>query len=325
MCHVIEVSDSKLLCDWCSTHTHTHTCKLVKVAFLRRRGYSPQEAGPRASVIKPRLSAPSAPPLCSFSPASLLLHQRRLSAPLAPPLCSFSPASLLLQPRLSAPLAPPLCSFSPASLLLQRRLSAPSAPPLCSFSSASLLLPPRLSAPLAPPLCSFSSASLHEPEGVHVAEEDVVLDGREDEADVVRVRGAGEVGVDDAVLVGAESDEHLQDELLRRSGVPLGPWRAERLKYVPLVEEQEHRRAAEPAGGHDGLEQRQALLHAALEEREPCTLRPLTSPTDSASCWSYSLIATRNMMEVTPSKQWSHFLLSDRWPPTSTILQGEET
>ncbi|TNN59461.1 hypothetical protein EYF80_030276 [Liparis tanakae] len=27
------------------------------------------------------------------------------------------------------------------------------------------------------------------------------------------------------------------------------------------------------------------------------------------------------MMEVTSSKQWIHFLLSDRWPPTSTILQ----
>ncbi len=31
------------------------------------------------------------------------------------------------------------------------------------------------------------------------------------------------------------------------------------------------------------------------------------------------------MMDVTFSKQWIHFLLSDRWPPTSTILKQEET
>lgn len=28
------------------------------------------------------------------------------------------------------------------------------------------------------------------------------------------------------------------------------------------------------------------------------------------------------MMQVTPSKQWIHFFLSDLWPPTSNILQG---
>ena len=41
----------------------------------------------------------------------------------------------------------------------------------------------------------------------------------------------------------------------------------------------------------------------------------------SASVRSYSLIATMKMMAVTPSKQWIHFLRSDRWPPTSNILQ----
>lgn len=30
-------------------------------------------------------------------------------------------------------------------------------------------------------------------------------------------------------------------------------------------------------------------------------------------------------MEVTFSKQWIHFLLSERWPPTSTILQTQMT
>lgn len=53
-----------------------------------------------------------------------------------------------------------------------------------------------------------------------------------------------------------------------------------------------------------------------------------TSVEDSARTSSYSDSATKNMMEVTFSKQWIHFLLSERWPPTSTILQpkgnGEE-
>ena len=35
--------------------------------------------------------------------------------------------------------------------------------------------------------------------------------------------------------------------------------------------------------------------------------------------WSYSDKATRNMIDVTFSKQWIHLRRSDRWPPTSTI------
>ena len=52
------------------------------------------------------------------------------------------------------------------------------------------------------------------------------------------------------------------------------------------------------------------------------TKRSLTSLSDSTSTWSYSLKATKNIMDVTFSKQWIHFLLSDRWPPTSTILKA---
>lgn len=42
----------------------------------------------------------------------------------------------------------------------------------------------------------------------------------------------------------------------------------------------------------------------------------------SSSCktWSYSDIATQNMIAVTSSKQWIHFFRSDRWPPTSNNL-----
>lgn len=50
----------------------------------------------------------------------------------------------------------------------------------------------------------------------------------------------------------------------------------------------------------------------------------LTSFAHSYRAWSYSLRATRKMMEVTFSKQWIHFRLSDFWPPTSTILQKQE-
>ena len=45
----------------------------------------------------------------------------------------------------------------------------------------------------------------------------------------------------------------------------------------------------------------------------------------SSSCntWSYSDIATQNMMAVTSSKQWIHFFRSDLWPPTSNSLKKE--
>ena len=48
----------------------------------------------------------------------------------------------------------------------------------------------------------------------------------------------------------------------------------------------------------------------------------LTISWSSASVRSYSLMATIKMMAVTPSKQWIHFFLSDRWPPTSNILKA---
>lgn len=34
-------------------------------------------------------------------------------------------------------------------------------------------------------------------------------------------------------------------------------------------------------------------------------------------------MATQKMIAVTPSKQWIHFFLSDRWPPTSNILRRD--
>lgn len=46
----------------------------------------------------------------------------------------------------------------------------------------------------------------------------------------------------------------------------------------------------------------------------------LTTSSSSTSTMSYALRAPQKMMQVTPSKQWIHFFLSDLWPPTSNIL-----
>lgn len=46
----------------------------------------------------------------------------------------------------------------------------------------------------------------------------------------------------------------------------------------------------------------------------------LTISWSSAKLRSYSLSATIKIIDVTPSKQWIHFFLSDRWPPMSNIL-----
>ena len=49
----------------------------------------------------------------------------------------------------------------------------------------------------------------------------------------------------------------------------------------------------------------------------------LTVVSSSCRTWSYSLIATQNIMAVTSSKQWIHFFRSDLCPPTSNNLQRE--
>lgn len=54
--------------------------------------------------------------------------------------------------------------------------------------------------------------------------QDGVLHRREHKPDVLRVGGAGEMRVDDLVAVGVQIHKHLQDELPRGLGVPLGPW-----------------------------------------------------------------------------------------------------
>ena len=50
----------------------------------------------------------------------------------------------------------------------------------------------------------------------------------------------------------------------------------------------------------------------------------LTVVSSSCKTWSYSDMATQKMMAVTSSKQWIHFLRSDRWPPTSKSLKRKK-
>lgn len=59
---------------------------------------------------------------------------------------------------------------------------------------------------------------------LQVALQDVVLHRVEDKSNVVRVRGAGEVRVDDFFRVGIKADKHAQNEFGPGVGVPLGAW-----------------------------------------------------------------------------------------------------
>lgn len=98
------------------------------------------------------------------------------------------------------------------------------------------------------------------------------------------------------------------------------------VQNVGLVEEQYDGGTLKPGVSDDGFKQSFALLHTVLKEafkyyrkkvlemfyRTPnCPSTTLTSLSHSARTWSYSLSATRKIMEVTFSKQWIHFLLSD--------------
>lgn len=72
-----------------------------------------------------------------------------------------------------------------------------------------------------PLLSSSTSSSLHQIELLQVVSEDGVFDGHEDEADVFRVRGAGEVRVQRLVLFRVLFLVHFQDEFLSCSGILL--------------------------------------------------------------------------------------------------------
>jgi len=62
---------------------------------------------------------------------------------------------------------------------------------------------------------------------LQVALQDVVFHRTEDKSNVVCVCGTCEVGVDDFVLVGIETDKHVQDEFFSCLDIPLGTWEME--------------------------------------------------------------------------------------------------
>lgn len=89
-----------------------------------------------------------------------------------------------------------------------------------------LSLTPSLSNPLP-----LSVSPSHQVVFFEVELQDGVFDSCKDEADVLRVGGACEMGVDDLVTVWVQVHEHLQDELSTRLSVPLGTWKKNR----PLI------------------------------------------------------------------------------------------
>lgn len=63
---------------------------------------------------------------------------------------------------------------------------------------------------------------------------DRVFDGSEDEADVLRVRGAREVRVDDLLAIWIQVHEHLQDELSTCLSILLRTWKKEQFDLFSL-------------------------------------------------------------------------------------------
>lgn len=91
---------------------------------------------------------------------------------------------------------------------------------LCIVSvglQVSFLLSPSLSLSLF-----FLFRSSHQVIFFKVELQDGVFDSCKDEADVLRVSGACEMGVDDLVTVWVQVHKHLQDELPTSLGIPLG-------------------------------------------------------------------------------------------------------
>lgn len=123
-------------------------------------------------------------------------------------------------------------------------------------------------------------------------------------------------------------------------------------KHVFLVEEEYNGGCDKIAVVADTVEQMQTLVHSILkmfytktEERPIETSQLLifpkkkqivsyricvryycyhTTSSSSTRTISKALKAPMKMIQVTPSKQWIHFFLSDLWPPTSNILHGNK-
>ena len=100
----------------------------------------------------------------------------------------------------------------------------------------------------------------------------LTVHGGHDEADLCRIRGAGEMCVDLLALVLVQADEAVQDVVARSAVVVAtlvigevvlhGADGQLLLEPIDLVEEENDGRLDEPAGVADGVEQSEGLLHA---------------------------------------------------------------
>ena len=89
---------------------------------------------------------------------------------------------------------------------------------------------------LALSLFLFPFLSSHQVVLFEVELQDGVFDSGKDEADILRVSGACEMGVDDLVTVWVQVHKHLQDELPTCLGVSLGTWEDNRPLFLASIE-----------------------------------------------------------------------------------------
>ena len=89
---------------------------------------------------------------------------------------------------------------------------------------------------LALSLFLFPFLSSHQVVLFEVELQDGVFDSGKDEADILRVSGACEMGVDDLVTVWVQVHKHLQDELPACLGVSLGTWEDNRPLFLASIE-----------------------------------------------------------------------------------------
>ena len=75
-----------------------------------------------------------------------------------------------------------------------------------------------------------SRSPLHQVVLLEIQLENGVLDGRKHKANILRVGGAGEMGINDLIAVGVQLHEHLENELPGGLGIALGTCPQEKVR-----------------------------------------------------------------------------------------------